>query len=129
MKGFPGRLRSTTRMVGLLLTALVGACQDSPTSGPPVPGPQFNVSEARFGGGNPDFFFSAPLAATPSASDPEFDVGGANRLLLPYLRVCETDGSDGVAGCITDVTPEVTGFASGLAQESCCQRVCRSALR
>lgn len=101
--------------LSLLLVCLVAACQDSPPTGPAGLGPQFDISEARFGDGNPDLFFAPPLAASPSSADPEFDEGSANGALVPYLRVCETDGAPGVEGCTLDVTEAVTGSPTGFA--------------
>jgi hypothetical protein len=98
----------------LFLALLVVACQDAPTTGPDVSSPQFDISEARFDDGNPDFFFSSPLAAAPSPADPEFDEGASNGALVPYVRICETDGAESTAGCTLDVTGDVTGSASGL---------------
>ncbi len=99
---------------GLLLLLLLAACQDAPSTGPDVGRPSFDISEARFGGGNPDLFFSPPLAPTPAPGDPGFDPGAANGALRPYLRVCKTDGAESAAGCTQDVTQAVTGSASGL---------------
>jgi len=103
------------RVLGFLLLAFAAACQDAPPTGPGMPLPQFDVSEARFGAGNPDFFFASPLAAMPSAGDAGFEVGAAHGALVPYVRICETDGASGPAGCTADVTAAVTGSPSGLA--------------
>lgn len=102
-----------TRAGAAVLALVLFACQDSTT--PSLPGPQFDVSEARFGDGNPDFFWAAPLAANPSASDPTFDAGAAHDVVVPYLRVCETDGTESADGCLVDVTAQVTGSDTGLA--------------
>jgi hypothetical protein len=110
-------LRPITRSAGLAIVTLVAACQDSPnTTAPAVPS-AFDISEARFGGGNPDLFFGSPLAANPSPSDPRYDAGDANGALRPYLRVCVTDGAASPAGCLSDVTAEVTGSATGLVMD------------
>jgi hypothetical protein len=77
--------------------------------------PEFDVSEARFGDGNPDLFFGNPLGKTPAPGDTGFEAGAANGALVPYLRVCETDGDESPDGCVADVTAAVTGSASGLA--------------
>ena len=101
----------------LLGVGLLFGCSDSASrSGlAPLAGTSVNeISEARFGG-NPDFFFAAPLATTPQPGDLNFDVGQANGALVPYMRVCETNGSPGPAGCLTDVTLQVTGSPTGLA--------------
>ncbi|MGQ0641333.1 MAG: hypothetical protein ACT4P6_11280 [Gemmatimonadaceae bacterium] len=78
-------------------------------------GPSFHISEARFGGGNADLFFAAPLAATPQPGDPNFEPGRANGVLQPFIRICETEGEPSPAGCRRDVTLAVTGSATGLA--------------
>ena len=103
--------RALAGLAGLVL--LVG-CQESPRGGMPVSGPSFDISESR-AGGNPDLFFSQPLAPTPQAGDAGFDEGAANDVLVPYVRICETDGAESSAGCVTDVTAAVTGAATGLA--------------
>jgi hypothetical protein len=102
------------RFFGLLGVALLVACQDSRTSDVPLLGPSFHISDGRFGGGNPEFFFASPLAATPQPGDPNFDVGASNALLSPRVRICETDGAPNSLGCVVDVTGQVTDFPSGL---------------
>jgi hypothetical protein len=72
------------------------------------------ISEARFGGGNADFFFGLPLAMNPQPWDLNFDPGLQNLDQRPYVRVCETDGTPTMAGCVTDVTLAVTGSATGI---------------
>lgn len=107
--------RAIAALVG---TTLVLACQDAPPSAvAPVPslGTSFHISEARFGNGNPDLFFAPPLAEAPKPGDPNFDVGGAHRALAPYVRICETNGAPTAAGCLTDVTRQVTQSSTGLA--------------
>jgi hypothetical protein len=95
--------------------AFVAACQDDSTpTAPGTPAPQFDISEARFGGGNPDLFFGEPLAANPASGDTGFDEGEAHGALRPYVRICETDGASGPEGCTTDVTAAVTGSPTGL---------------
>jgi hypothetical protein len=106
-------LRPNTPLLLLLLVTLIAACQDAPTTGPSIP-PSFSISEARFGGGNPDVFFGTPLAANPKRGDTGFEVGAANDALRPHLRVCVTDGAAGTQGCLQDVTADVTGSATGL---------------
>src|ERR1043165_5088331 len=91
-----------------LLIVLAGAgalaaCQQTPDRDAAGTGPSFSVSEGRFGG-NPDFFFASPLAATPQAGDLNFDAGQSNGALRPYVHVCETDGASSPAGCLSDVT-------------------------
>jgi hypothetical protein len=98
----------------IVAVALLAACQDSMPSLEPVSGPSFHISEARFGGGNADLFFAAPLATTPQPGDDKFDVGGANRLLVPHVRICETEGEPTPLGCRNDVTLQLTGSAVGL---------------
>lgn len=113
-----GALRSSQTyrfVVGAVALALLSACQDTPSTSPADPGPQLDISEARTDGGNPDFFFAAPLATTPQAGDANFDEGAANEALVPYFRVCETDEAPSPAGCTLDVTGAVTGSATGLA--------------
>jgi len=102
------------RALVALLGLLLAACQDSPRTDMSVSGPSFDISDAR-SGGNPDFFFAPPLAATPQPGDPGFDEGAANAVLVPYVRICETDGAESPAGCVTDTTAQVTGSATGLA--------------
>lgn len=110
------RRSSPLKFFALAVAALVSACQDAPRTAPGVLGPDFSISEARFGGQrNPDIFFAPPLAATPASGDTGFDVGAANGALIPYVRVCETNGAGSVSGCLVDVTAAVTGSASGLA--------------
>src|SRR5437867_2597401 len=99
--------------LSLVTAVFLAACQDTPRTTMPVAGPALDISEGRTGG-NPDFFFAAPLAATPQPGDPNFDVGGSNGALRPYLRVCETDFTTDPAGCVVDVTLDVTGSATGL---------------
>lgn len=99
---------------GVLCLGVLVGCQDPQRANPSVSGPSFSISEARFGGGNPDFFFASPLATTPQPGDTNFDVGGSNGALRPYVRICETDGTASMAGCLTDVTQAVTGSATGL---------------
>ncbi len=104
-----------TRIVaGVLCLGLVVACQDAPPAVAPLSGTSFHISEARTGG-NSDLFFGTPLAANPQPGDANFDVAGSNGALLPFVRVCETDGAPSAAGCVTDVTLQVTGSATGLA--------------
>jgi len=79
-----------------------------------VSGPSFHINEAR-SGGNPELFFGTPLATNAQPGDANFDVGGSNALLRPFVRICETDGAPTSAGCVTDVTLQVTGSATGLA--------------
>lgn len=110
----PRGLAPIARAAVLALVALVSACQDAPTTAPLMPPSRLAVSEARFGGGNPDFFFATPLAASPSPSDAAYDEGASNGELRPYVRVCVTDGAAGFQGCLADVTSQVTGSASGL---------------
>jgi hypothetical protein len=105
----------TRAIAGVAALGLLVACQDSRLGDAPVSGPSFHISEARFGGGNPDLFFAAPLAATPQPGDDLFDVGRANGLLVPYVRICETEGDPTPAGCVRDVTLQMTGLATGLA--------------
>ncbi len=93
---------------------LLVACQESPPSAVPALGASFHISEARFGNGNPDLFFAPPLAEAPQPGDPNFDVGKAHPTLVPFVRVCETNGAPTAAGCLTDVTLQVTGSATGL---------------
>ena len=102
-------------IAGVVALGFLVACQDSRLGDAPVSGPSFHISEARFGGGNPDLFFAAPLAANPEPGDPNFDVGRANGLLVPHIRICETEGAPTPAGCVRDVTLQVTGLATGLA--------------
>jgi hypothetical protein len=90
------------------------ACQDGNRASPSISGPALDISEARFGSGNQDFFFSTPLAAAPKPGDPNFDPGGSNGALRPYVRVCETNGAESPAGCVQDVTSDVTGSPTGL---------------
>src|SRR3972149_11387652 len=97
------------------LVALLAGCSDSDRGGPPVAGPSFDISEARFGDGNPDFFFSSPLAKVPQAGDVGYDEGASHGGLVPYVRICETDGTESPAGCRFDMTQAVTGSATGLA--------------
>ena len=101
-------------IAGVLGTMLLVACQESPPSAIPALGASSHISEARFGNGNPDLFFAPPLAEAPQPGDPNFDVGAAHPTLVPYMRVCETDGAPTAAGCLTDVTSQVTRFATGL---------------
>jgi hypothetical protein len=104
------------RLASIISLSFAVACQDVPPTAPnSIPAPQFDISEARFGDGNPDFFFASPLAADPSTADPEFDDGAANGALRPYVRICQTDGAETVAGCTVDVTGAVTGSSTGLA--------------
>jgi len=103
--------------LGFLSIGLLSACQDRPPSDSPVSPPSFDISEARFGGGNRDFFFAPPLAATPQPGDPGFDAGAASAVQAPYVRICETNGAESPAGCVADVTPGVTGSATGLRME------------
>jgi len=113
----PLRLSAARGPLGLFLLCLLAACQDTAPTGPAA-GPQFDISEARFGDGNPDFFFHSPLAANPSSTDPTFDPGASNGALTPYLRVCETpltNAPSDPSGCSSDVTEAVTGSATGLA--------------
>ena len=98
----------------LVLLGLVTACQDAPPTGPGLE-PRLTLSEAGFDDGNPEFFFSPPLAPSPSPEDPEFDEGGANGSLVPYLRVCKTNGAQSANGCTLDVTEAATGSPTGLA--------------
>lgn len=105
----------TRAIAGAVAMGLLVACQDSRLGDAPVSGPSFHISEGRFGGGNPDLFFAAPLAATPQPGDDLFDVGRANGLLVPHVRICETEGAPTPAGCVRDVTLQVTGSATGLA--------------
>lgn len=103
------------RFFSLLSVGLLVACSDSSLDLKPVSGLIANsISEGR-SGGNPELFFAAPLATSPQAGDVNFDVGGSNGAVVPYLRVCETNGAPTAAGCVTDVTQTVTGSASGLA--------------
>ena len=107
-------MNSMNRILVVLAGAgTLAACQQTPGRDAAATGPSFSVSEGRFGG-NPDFFFAAPLGATPQAGDPNFDVGGSNGALRPYVHVCETDGANSPAGCLTDVSAAVTGSATGL---------------
>lgn len=101
-------------IAGVLGTTLLIACQESPPSAIPPLGASSHISEARFGNGNPDLFFAPPLAEAPQPSDPNFDVGKAHPTLLPFVRICETNGAPTPAGCLTDVTFQVTGSATGL---------------
>jgi len=101
-------------LAGLVGVVLLVGCQDSSRSNQSLSGPSFDISEAR-SGGNPDLFFAPPLAATPQPGDAGFEEGAANALLVPYVRVCETDGAPSSAGCRLDVTAAVTGSATGLA--------------
>ena len=63
---FVRRLRPIRVSVGLTSVLLLAACQDAPTTPPSIPS-SFDISEARFGSGNPDLFFGTPLAANPGA--------------------------------------------------------------
>nr|NIP60835.1 hypothetical protein [Gemmatimonadota bacterium] len=122
------RLLPPRGIAALLFVSFLFACQDTPTNTPDVPGPQFDISEARFGDGNPDFFFAAPLAETPQSGDKNFDDGAANETLVPAVRVCVTADADGDdqdpevpdgniedhTGCVEDVTATVTGSDTGL---------------
>ncbi|MGH7677130.1 MAG: hypothetical protein ACRENU_01610 [Gemmatimonadaceae bacterium] len=102
-------------LAGSLSLVLLVSCQDSRSGGlAPISGSPLAISEARFGG-NPDFFFSSPLATPPQPGDANFDVGASHSALRPFVRICETDGSAGPAGCLQDVTLEMTGSATGLA--------------
>lgn len=101
-------------LAGLVGLGLLVACQDAQRTDQSVSGPSFDVSEAR-SGGNPDLFFAPPLAATPQPGDAGFDEGAAHALLVPYVRICETDGAESPTGCVADVTLQVTGSATGLA--------------
>jgi hypothetical protein len=101
-------------IAGVLGTTLLVACQDAPSSAIPPLGASFHISEARFGNGNPDLFFAPPLAETPQPGNPNFDVGKAHPTLVPFVRICETNGAPTAAGCLTDVTLQVTGSATGL---------------
>lgn len=114
MTSTPSRPLPKRLLLGLALVALASACQDSTPTDPDVSGPQFDISEARIGDGNPDFFFASPLATDPQPGDANYDEGAAHELLVPYLRVCETDGSSDPSGCTADVTEEITGEAGGL---------------
>jgi hypothetical protein len=87
-------------LASVLGTLVLVACQDSQRTDSPISPPSFDISEARFGNGNPDFFFSTPLAATPQVGDVGFEAGAANARLVPYVRVCETDGATSPAGCV-----------------------------
>jgi len=98
---------------GAVLLGVLG-CQESQRATPSLSGPALDISEARFGGGNPDLFFAQPLAENPQPGDSGYDVGGSNGALRPYVRICETDGAPTTAGCLTDVTQAVTGSATGL---------------
>lgn len=102
------------KIVAVAATMMIVACQDSPPSAIPALGGSFHISEARFGNGNPDLFFAPPLAEAPRPGDPNFDVGKAHPTLLPFVRICETNGAPTPAGCLTDVTLQVTGSATGL---------------
>jgi hypothetical protein len=109
-------------IVAACAATLALACQESPQSTSATSPPAFDVSEARFGGGNPDFFFGTPLAANPKPGDTNFDVGQSNGALVPYVRICETDGAHVVHGtptephgCTLDVTDSMTGSPTGLA--------------
>jgi hypothetical protein len=105
----------TRAIVSVLSLVLLVACQDAPpTTVRPLSGTSLHISEAR-SGGNPDLFFGSPLATNPQPGDANFDVGGSNGALLPFVRICETDGAPTSAGCVTDVTLEVTGSPTGLA--------------
>jgi hypothetical protein len=94
-----------------LAVLFLAAC--SYDNDPRVSGPSFDISEARTGG-NPDIFFATPLASNPSPGSTNFDAGASHAGLVPYLRVCETDGAATAAGCLVDVTADVTGSATGL---------------
>ena len=103
----------TRLIVGLLGLSVLASCTDSKVGLEPVRQGSLNaISEARFGG-NADFFFAEPLATAPQAGDLNFDVGGANAELVPYARICETDGASSAAGCLNDVTLAITGSAAG----------------
>lgn len=104
----------TRAIAGALGVVLLAACQDTPPSAVPALGTSFHISEARFGNGNPDLFFAPPLAEAPQPGDPNFDVGKAHPALVPFVRVCETDGAPTAAGCLIDVTLQVTGSVTGL---------------
>lgn len=96
------------------LAVLVG-CSTSGTDLSPVTSRIANsISESR-SGGNPDLFFATPLAPTPHAGDPNFDDGASNGAVVPYVRICETDGAASPTGCVVDVTQATTGSATGLA--------------
>ncbi len=101
-------------IAGVLVVTQLTACQDSAPSAVPSLGTSFHISEARFGNGNPDLFFAPPLAEEPKPGDPNFDIGKAHPTLVPFVRVCETNGAPTAAGCLTDVTLQVTGSATGL---------------
>lgn len=103
------------QLTGLLSAVLLVACNDTPPSAVPTSGPSFHISEGRFGNGNPDLFFAAPLAEDPKPGDPNFDVGAAHKTLVPLVRICETDGAPSAAGCVKDVTSQVGAGATGLA--------------
>lgn len=104
----------TRAIVAVLSFGLLVACQDAPpTTALPLSGTSFHISEAR-SGGNPDLFFGTPLATNPQPGDANFDVGGSNGALVPFVRICETDGAPSAAGCLTDVTLQVTGSPTGL---------------
>ena len=103
-------------LAGLVGIVLFVGCQDAQRTEQSLSAPSFDISEARFGG-NPDLFFAQPLAATPQPGDTGFDEGAAHESLVPYVRICETDGAESPAGCVTDVTQQVTGSATGLAMD------------
>ncbi|HJU73960.1 MAG TPA: Ig-like domain-containing protein [Gemmatimonadaceae bacterium] len=104
------------QLLGLLGLVVVISCQDSVPSGvipPSSLNPLLDISDGR-SGGNPEAFWGTPLATNPQPGDVNFDVGGAHALLQPYVRICETNGTPGLAGCVVDVTLATTGVATGL---------------
>jgi hypothetical protein len=98
---------------GLTGLAVLTACQDSGVRNTLPVDPSYDISEGRTGG-NPDLFFGTPLATNPQPGDANFEVGFSHALLVPYTRICETNGAPNATGCVVDVTLQITGSPTGL---------------
>jgi hypothetical protein len=100
------------RFLVLMLTAattLIACHDDRPIA--PAEGPLAAVSDGASAGGNPDFFFLPPLVGNPTTS-PEFEPGGFNGRLLPYMSVHLATASEDCAGVVV-VGPSLVPVVPG----------------
>jgi hypothetical protein len=95
---------SRNRLAPTLFATLIAcsACENEKISGPPerLPAPAYAILDALHGGGNPFFFFRAPLVPDPTSIPGTFDNTLLNQL---RIEIYEIDGSGAVQGPAVDV--------------------------